>query len=101
MSELFAESKFEMPIDRAAVTADWRRRGYSCHAFVDPPGREWNDFVRNVDEVVTVLDGELELLVGDRRLTLGPGDEAFIPRGVRHSVRNVDAGATRWLFGYN
>lgn len=101
MSELLVESKFEMPVDRAAVAADWRARGYSCHGFVDPPGREWNDFVHTVDEVVTVLDGELELLVGDQRLLLAPGDEAFIPRGVRHSVRNIDAGTTRWLFGYN
>jgi quercetin dioxygenase-like cupin family protein len=30
-----------------------------------------------------------------------PGDELFIPKGVRHSVKNIHAGVTRWLYGYD
>ena len=79
---------------------DWRARGFSCDLFVDPPGREWNGFVHRTDELVTVLDGRLELLIGGDRFVAAPGDELLIPKGVIHSVRNLSAGATRWLYGY-
>jgi len=32
---------------------------------------------------------------------LEPGDELFIPRGATHTVRNVHAGTTRWLYGHD
>ena len=32
---------------------------------------------------------------------LAAGDEIFIPRQVRHSVKNVHSATTRWLFGYD
>jgi hypothetical protein len=28
------------------------------------------------------------------------GDEPFIAKGSLHSVHNIHAGTTRWLFGY-
>jgi hypothetical protein len=37
--------KFPVPLDRDQVAQEWRRRGYSCDVFIDPPGREWNDFI--------------------------------------------------------
>jgi hypothetical protein len=36
--------KFSVPINRDQVAQDWHSRGYSCDVFVDPPGREWNNF---------------------------------------------------------
>ena len=48
-----------------------------------------------------MVHGRLRLLVEDRSLDLGPGDEAFIPRHARHSVHNIHDGRTRWLFGYD
>ena len=92
--------KFEAPIDRAAVAREWAARGYSCRLFVDPPGREWNDFMHATDELVTVIDGRLRMTVGEATCEAGPGDEVFIPRRTRHSVKNVHPGTTRWLFGY-
>lgn len=32
--------KFAVPLDRDQVAHDWRRRGYACDMFTDPPGRE-------------------------------------------------------------
>jgi quercetin dioxygenase-like cupin family protein len=32
---------------------------------------------------------------------LHEGDELCIPRDALHSVKNVHAGTTRWLFGYD
>lgn len=92
--------KFPIPVKREEVARDWAARGYSCEPFIDPPGREWNGFVHTTDELVTVIEGRLWMQVGDQSVEAGPGDEVFIPRGTRHSVRNVHRGTTRWLFGY-
>ena len=76
-------------------------RGYSYHDFHDPPGQEWNDFVHQTQELVTVIEGRLELEIAGESLVAEPGDEVFIPKGAVHSVRNIDSGRTHWLFGYD
>ncbi len=93
--------RFAVPLDRDEVARDWRARGYSCGLFTDPPGREWTDFVHGCNELVTVLEGGLEVTVGGESLTIGPGDEVFIPSDTLHSVRNVHRATTRWLYGYD
>ncbi len=89
MSDLIAKGRFETPVDRSAVAADWRGRGYSCGLIVDPPVREWNGFVHGNNELVNVTEGRLELTIGEQRLVAGPGDEVFIPEGAVHSVKNI------------
>jgi mannose-6-phosphate isomerase-like protein (cupin superfamily) len=101
MDKLLAKGKFALPVDRRAVGRDWRSRGYGCDEFVDPPGRQWNDFVHSTNELVTVLEGVLELTVERSRVVAGPGDEVFIPAGALHSVKNIHSGTTRWLYGYD
>ena len=93
--------KHTKPVDPASVADDWRRRGYSCQTFVDPPGQAWRDFVHRTDELVTVIDGTIELTVDGIATALSPGDEAFIPRQACHDVVNIHDGVSRWLFGYN
>ena len=93
--------KFAPPIDGERVAADWAGRGYSCQRFVDPPGRGWNDFVHATNELVTVVEGKLRMTVAGESCEAEPGDEVFIPHGARHSVKNIHAGTTRWLFGYD
>jgi quercetin dioxygenase-like cupin family protein len=95
-----ARAKFPCPVGAEAVRRDWKARGFSCENFVDPPGREWNDFVHDTDELVTVLEGRLRFLMNGKTYELEAGDELFIPKGIRHSVHNIHAGTTRWLFGY-
>ena len=101
MTELVHRGRFTNPVDRNAVAADWRERGYSCNDFVDPPGRKWIDFVHDCNELVTVSEGRLEIDIAGERVAAGPGDEVFIPKGARHSVFNVHDGTTVWLFGYD
>ena len=101
MTELIVRGRFAAPPDEAAVAADWRARGYSCGRFVDPPGREWNDFVHRTNELVTVVEGRLALEIAGQRLEAEPGDEVFIPKGAVHSVHNIHHGTTHWLFGYD
>ena len=82
-------AKFAAPLDGAAVAADWRARGYSCDTFVDPPGRRWEGFVHDCNELVTVVEGRLEMAVAGEIVTVEPGDEVFIPEGALHSLRST------------
>ena len=101
MPQTLDKAKFRSPEDREAIAADWRARGYSCHCFVDPPGREWLDFVHDCNELVTVVEGRLKLEITGDWVEAAPGDEVFIPKGARHSVVNIHRGSTTWLFGYD
>ena len=49
-------------------------REFSFGVFRDPPGQEWNGFVHNDDEYVTVADGRLRVGVGEI-MEAGPGDD--------------------------
>ena len=95
------KNKFAVPVEKTVVTQDWRARGYSCEWFVDPPGREWNDFVHGCNELVTVVEGRLEMTVAGESCVLEPGDEVYIPKGAVHSVKNIHHATTRWLYGYD
>ncbi len=101
MSEDVERSKFSAPMDQTAVAAEWRGRGYSCGRFVDPPGQCWEDFVHDCNELVTVVEGRLEMVVAGATVTLEPGDEVFIPKGALHSVRNIHHATSVWLYGYD
>lgn len=101
MDDLLVKGKFPRPVDPAAVERDWRRRGYSCHPFRDPPGRIWRDFVHTTNELVTVQRGRLEVTIGGRSLIAEEGDEVFIPRHATHTVRNISERETTWHFGYD
>ncbi len=41
------------------------------------------------------------MVVSGETVTLEPGDEVFIPKGARHSVRNIHHSTTAWLYGYD
>ena len=47
------------------------------------------------DEVFRVIEGELEMHIGDETVRLGPGDTAFGPRGVPHAWRVVGDGPAK------
>ena len=101
MSDILTPGRFPAPPDPGTVALDWSKRGYSCNRFVDPPGQRWEDFVHDCNELVTVVEGRLELEVGGEIVTAAPGDEVFIPKGARHSVRNLHDGTCIWLYGYD
>jgi quercetin dioxygenase-like cupin family protein len=50
-----------------------------------------------VDETLYVLDGTLTQTVGDKILTLQPGESCFIKRGVVHGFNNLHDKPTRVL----
>ncbi len=101
MTRLHVSGKFPLPLDKQAVANEWKKRGYSCDEFVDPPGRTWTGFVHDCNELVTVIEGRLHMTIGDQECIAEPGDEIRIPKGALHSVRNSHLGITRWLYGYD
>ena len=82
------------------VARNWKGRGFSCDLWTDPPEQVWEDYRHSVDELVYVLEGLLELEVYGRKVILKLGEEAFIPKGTNHSVRNIGGTQARWLYGY-
>jgi quercetin dioxygenase-like cupin family protein len=94
-------NKFSQPVKKATVERDWKKQGYSCNWFIDPPGQQWNNFVHRTNELVTVVDGRLEMTIEGQSWVIKPGDEVFIPKDAVHSVKNIHSGETRWLYGYD
>lgn len=94
-------SKFSQPVEKASVEKDWKKKGYSCSWFIDPPGQQWNNFVHSTNEMVTVVDGRLKMTIEGQSWIIEPGDEVFIPKGAVHSVKNIHSDETRWLYGYD
>ena len=99
--DYITHNKFSTPLQREDVSNSWHDRGYSCDLFVDPPGREWNNFVHQTNELVTVVEGQLRLTIEGQEMTAEPGDEIFIPKGIDHSVKNTYHDTTQWLYGYD
>ena len=87
-------------VDQNAVAVDWRRRGFSCGLWVDPPGQVWADFVHDTDEVVMVVEGEVEFEIASVIHRPRAGEEVLIPAGAQHTVRNLGTTESRWLYGY-
>jgi len=88
-------------VNQDQVTKDWKDRGFSCSLWKDPPGKVWEGYVHESDELLMVMEGEVELEIDGKKITPPVGKEAFIPAHAVHSVRNVGKTTSRWLYGYN
>lgn len=49
---------------------------------------------------ITVVEGDLEVVLPGRSVKLSPGESISVPRGVRHSTRNVGSAPSRTLFTF-
>jgi mannose-6-phosphate isomerase-like protein (cupin superfamily) len=45
--------------------------------------------LHDVDEIVMLVEGEIEVCFEGKTLRPGPGDEIVIPAGASHTVRNT------------
>jgi len=86
--------------DTDAVRADWASQGFSCEVWIDPPNHVCQDFQHDVDQLILLLDGEIQIEMPGRIVRLLVGDELIIPAHTRHTVRNGLAKPARWLHGY-
>ena len=65
---------------------------------VTPPGGGPPPHIHSrEDEGFVVLEGEIEILAGDRWVRGPPGTAAFAPRGVPHTYRNAGSTPSRML----
>ena len=87
-------------MDAATVEKQWSRRGFSCGIWTDPPGKVWAEETHDVDQLVMLIDGEIEIAVPGRVHRPKPGEEVLVPAGTPHKVRNPGHGANRWYYGY-
>ena len=75
--------------------------GSSCFCFetLDPPGSFVPLHIHpKQDEFIAVIEGALDLQLGDRKLQAGPGDLVRMPQGIPHAYYNNSQSATRALF---
>jgi quercetin dioxygenase-like cupin family protein len=52
------------------------------------------------DELFYVLEGSFEFLVGERRMSAGPGAFVFVPRGSVHASKVTSPGPARVLIAF-
>lgn len=78
----------------------WQRRGFSCAIWTDPPGQVWADFVHDVDELVMLIEGEIELSFQGKTMHPKVGEEICIPARASHTVKNTGVTTNRWYYGY-
>lgn len=57
-----------------------------------PPGRNNERHLHAHESLFVILEGEGEVLVGERWTRVRKGDVAFVPRWVFHQTRNTSAG---------
>jgi cupin 2 domain-containing protein len=87
-------------IDPQVTLRQWEERGYRGGTWDDPPGRAWENFVHDVDELMMVVSGNLELEVAGKKSYPQPGEEILIAARSVHSVRNTGTGSARWVYAY-
>lgn len=66
-------------------------------SMVPPQGDPPPHIHHREDEAFRVLEGELEVLVGDNKFKAGVGSFVHLPKGVLHSYQNVGTGPARLL----
>ena len=71
---------------------------FSVMEFVTPPGKGVALHVHErEDELVYLLDGEIEVTLGDQKMKAVPGVMALLPRGVPHGFTNIGNKPSRLL----
>jgi quercetin dioxygenase-like cupin family protein len=66
-------------------------------AAVPPQGGPPPHIHKGEDEAYYVLEGELEVLDGDRTFTVSAGSFVYLPRGTLHAFKNVGKSPSRML----
>jgi quercetin dioxygenase-like cupin family protein len=72
---------------------------YYVFECVTPPGLGIPPHVHdNEDELIYVMEGEFDIMLGDALMHASAGDEIFFPRHIPHAFQNVGskAGKTLW-----
>ena len=67
---------------------------YVAQLTINPGARVTTHIHPDSEEAMTIIEGELEAILGDEVVVLGPGDTVLAPAGVKHGfVNRTDASA--------
>lgn len=72
---------------------------YYVFECITPPGHGIPPHVHDrEDEIISIVEGEYSVMIGDKRYHAKPGDICFFPRHVVHSFQNIGtkSGITLW-----
>ena len=78
----------------------WWRRGFTLNTQVDPPGRHWTTHQHDVDEIVCLVEGALDLQIGAELHHAKANKETVIPRLTPHNLSNPGRHQTEYLYGF-
>ncbi len=87
-------------MDITLIEGAWKRRGFSCGVWIDPPKQEWKNYTHDTDELFMVVEGEMELEMRGEVIKAQLGQEILIPANTPHTVRTTGKTFSRWLYGY-
>lgn len=82
------------------IEKDWRDRNFSFGIWIDPPSQVWSDFTHDTDELFMLMEGKVELTVGNKKFLPTIGDEILIPENTKHTIKNIGNTVSRWAYGY-
>src|SRR5262249_55485998 len=70
---------------------------FSVMEFVTPPGKGVLHVHEREDEVVYLLEGDIEVTLGNQKMKAVPGVMALLPRGIPHGFTNIGNKPSRLL----
>jgi len=73
---------------------------FAMEALVPPGGGPPPRIHRREDETFYLLEGQIEFLLGDERITAGPGDFVNVPRGTVHCFQNTGTETARMVLTF-
>ena len=82
------------------VKKDWQKRGFSFGIWEDSPGQVWKGFVHDVDELFSLVEGEVSVVLNGETIEAVFGEEIFIPAGSKHTVVTSNKSGSVWYYGY-
>ncbi len=94
--ETWAEDDTQIgPKFAAAISAENGSASTQVVYFTLEPGKTLGRHAHSADETLLVLEGTLEVSMGDDRQRLSAGELALIPAGVVHDTPNAGSGILR------
>jgi len=83
---------------RLNLTSDDTAGHFCACTITSPPGGGPLPHAHpDCDEIIRILDGRYEFLLGDRTEAAGAGTTVFVPRGTMHACKNLGAAQGRFV----
>jgi quercetin dioxygenase-like cupin family protein len=73
---------------------------FAMEAIVPPGGGPPPHIHRNEDETFYIVEGEVDILLGDETITAGAGDFVNVPRGMVHRFHNAGVATMRMILTF-